>query len=95
MILGPDSGCSRLKLVRLHWPESSGIDAAFAAPIVVQTSMAAEKKPKTANHACLAELIPIADSHMAAHPSLRDWSARQNMAATVYFNEESRNAWIG
>ena len=64
MNLGADSGCSRLKLVRLQWPESSGIEAEFSAPVAVQTSMAPETTPKAANLICLAEMIPIVDSHM-------------------------------
>src|SRR5437868_5845424 len=79
--LGPDSGCSRLKLVRLQWPESSGTEAEFSAALAVQTSMVAETNPKAVYLICLAEMIPIVDSHMVRPASLCDWSARQKTTA--------------
>jgi hypothetical protein len=73
MNLGPESGCSRLKLVRLQWPESWGTEVEFSAPVAVQTSMAAETNPKVVN--LIAEMILIAHSQTVSPVSLRDWNA--------------------
>src|SRR5205085_12120100 len=59
IIFGPVSGCSRLKLVRLQWPERSGMAADFSAAVAEQRSSVAAANPRAAKLTCIDEIFVI------------------------------------